>query len=123
VVQQAAQRIGFEVKPEPRPEQGFYYRSDHFSFARAGIPAFSIKMGDEFFGKPPDYGRRLFEEYNTKHYHRPSDEYREDWDFSGIEQIARFGFLIGLDAANLAELPTWQPGDEFLPARQKSWSH
>jgi Zn-dependent M28 family amino/carboxypeptidase len=121
VVEQAARRIGFEIKPEPRPEQGFYYRSDHFSFARAGIPAFSIKMGDEFFGKPPGYGRQLFEEYNTKHYHRPSDEYREDWDFSGIEQIARFGFLIGLDAANLSELPTWRPGDEFLPARQKSW--
>ncbi len=122
VVEQAARRIGFEIKPEPRPEQGFYYRSDHFSFARAGIPAFSIKMGDEFFGKPPDYGRRLFEDYNARHYHRPSDEYREDWDFSGIEQIARFGFLIGLDAANLATLPTWKPGDEFLPARQKSLS-
>lgn len=113
IVEQAARRIGFEIKPEPRPEQGFFYRSDHFSFARAGIPAFSIKMGDEFFGKPPGYGRQLFEEYNAKHYHRPSDEYREDWDFSGIEQIARFGFLIGLDAANLPELPDWRPGEEF----------
>ncbi|MCS6954318.1 MAG: M28 family peptidase [Bryobacterales bacterium] len=113
IVEQAARRMGLEIKPESRPEQGFYYRSDHFSFARAGIPAFSIKMGDEFFGKPEGYGRQLFEEYNAKHYHRPSDEYREDWDFSGIEQMARFGFLIGLDAANLPELPDWLPGSEF----------
>jgi Zn-dependent M28 family amino/carboxypeptidase len=105
VVEDAARRMGFGIKPDTHPEQGSYYRSDHFSFARAGIPAFSISMGSEFLGKAPDFGEKLFEEFNVKHYHQPSDEYHEDWDFSGLEQIAKFGMLVGVDAANLEELP------------------
>ena len=120
VVQHIARRMNLSIQPDPRPEQGSYYRSDHFSLARVGIPAFSISEGTSFLGKPADYGRRIFEEYNSKHYHQPSDEYREDWDFSGLEQMARFGFLIGLEAANQDRLPTWNPGDEFLAAREKS---
>ena len=105
VVEEAARRMGYEIKPETHPEQGHYYRSDHFSFAQAGMPAFSIGMGSEFLGKPPGFGEKLFEEFNSQHYHQPSDEYHEDWDFSGLEQIARFGMLIGVDAANLEETP------------------
>jgi len=120
LVQQAAQRMELTIKPDPRPEQGSYYRSDHFSLARVGIPAFSIEGGTEFVGKPADYGARLFEEFNSKHYHQPSDEYHEDWDFSGLEQMARFGMLIGIEAANRDGLPTWKAGDEFLAAREKS---
>lgn len=120
LVQEAARRMGLQIKPDPRPEQGLFYRSDHFSFARAGIPAFSIKMGNEFEGKPGDFGETVFREYNARHYHQPSDEYREDWDLAGMEQMSRFGLLIGLDAANADRLFTWRPGDEFLPARQNS---
>jgi len=120
LVQQAAERLDLIIKPDPRPEQGSYYRSDHFSLARVGVPAFSIEGGTEFVGKPADYGTALFEEYNSRHYHQPSDEYREDWDFSGLEQMARFGMLIGVDAANQDKLPTWKAGDEFLAAREKS---
>ena len=120
LVQQTAARFGLEIQPDPRPEQGSYYRSDHFSFARAGIPSFTIAHGNEFFGKPKEFGEELFREFNTKHYHRPSDEYREDWDFAGLEEMARFGFVLGTQAANIDKLPTWNPGDEFLPARQKS---
>jgi Zn-dependent M28 family amino/carboxypeptidase len=120
VVQQIARRMNLVIKPDPRPEQGSYYRSDHFSLARVGIPAFTIGEGSEFLGRPADYGREVFEEYNSKHYHRPSDEYHEDWDFSGLEEMARFGFLIGLEAANQDRLPSWRPGDEFLAAREKS---
>jgi Zn-dependent M28 family amino/carboxypeptidase len=112
-VQEAARRMNLEIKPDPRPEQGTYYRSDHFSFARAGIPAFSIEGGNEFLGKPPGYGDRVFEEFNSKHYHQPSDEYHDDWDFSGMEQFARFGFLINEMVANQTALPRWNPGDEF----------
>ena len=119
-VQEAAQRMNLAIRPDPEPEQGSYYRSDHFSFARAGIPAFSVDMGEEFLGKPQGYGRKMLDEYEAKQYHMPSDEYREDWDFSGLEHIARFGFLLGQSAANLEELPTWNAGDEFLAARQKS---
>lgn len=120
VVQNVAKRLRLEIKPDPRPEQGTYYRSDHFSFAKAGIPAFSVSMGTQFEGKPVDFGNTVFQEYNSKNYHQPSDEYREDWDFSGLEEIAKFGFLIGADAAALPALPTWRPNDEFLPARKKS---
>jgi Zn-dependent M28 family amino/carboxypeptidase len=119
-VEEAARRMNLEIEPDPHPEQGHYYRSDHFSFARAGIPAFSINMGSEFLGEPSGYGNKVFEEFNSKHYHQPSDEYKEDWDFSGIEQMARFGFLVGTSAANLEKLPTWKQEDEFLTAREKS---
>ncbi|MGA2436371.1 MAG: M28 family peptidase [Bryobacteraceae bacterium] len=120
LVQQEARRMNLEIVPEDHPEQGHFYRSDHFSFARAGVPSFSIDEGIHFLGKPAGFGEKITEEYRTKHYHQPSDEYRDDWDFSGLEQMARFGFLVGVDTANLDQLPTWRPGDEFLPAREKS---
>lgn len=104
LVQEAARRMGYEIKPETHPEQGHYFRSDHFSFARVGMPAFSIGEGSEFLGKPADFGEKLFEEFNARHYHQPSDEFHDDWDFSGLEQIARFGMLLGIDAANAEEL-------------------
>ena len=113
LVEEAARRMGYEIKPEAHPEQGHYYRSDHFSFARAGMPSFSISMGTQFLGKPADFGEKLFEEFNALHYHQPSDEFHEDWDFSGLEQIARFGMLIGIDAANAEELGRFKKGDEF----------
>ncbi len=119
-VQEAARRMNLVIDPDPRPEQGSYYRSDHFSFAQVGIPSFTIDEGDQFAGKPEGYGAKMFEEFNAKHYHQPSDEYHDDWDFSGIEQMARFGFLLGQSAANMEKLPTWNPGDEFLAARLKS---
>jgi hypothetical protein len=77
-------------------------------------------MGTEYLGKPADFSEKIFNDYNEKNYHSPSDEYRDDWDFAGMEQMAQFGFLLGLDAANASTLPTWKPGDEFLSARQKS---
>jgi Zn-dependent M28 family amino/carboxypeptidase len=120
VVQAAAQRMGLTIKPDPRPEQGSFYRSDHFSMAKVGIPAFTVAAGSDFIGKPPGFGEQVFREFNAKHYHQPSDEFREDWDFSGLVQMARFGMAIAIDAANRDALPTWNPGDEFLPARQKS---
>ncbi|HUS06332.1 MAG TPA: M28 family peptidase [Bryobacteraceae bacterium] len=116
-VQQAARRFSYQIQPDPHPEQGSFYRSDHFSLARVGVPAFSIKMGSEPRAGGSSGGDQVFQEYNTKHYHQPSDEFHDDWDFSGIERAARFGMLIGMDAANQDKLPTWVQGDEFLPAR------
>ncbi len=120
LVQEAAKRLGLAISPDPRPYAGTYYRSDHFMFARIGIPAFSINRGDDLAGRPSGTGAKLFEEFNTQHYHQPSDEYHDDWDFSGLEIYARLGFLIGMDAANISTLPTWKAGDEFLPARVAS---
>ena len=120
VVEQAARRMELKIQPDSHPEQGSYYRSDHFSLAHAGVPAFSIEQGTEYYGKPVEYGEKIFQEYNDKHYHQPSDEYHDDWDFSGMVQVAQFGLLIGTTVANQDALPTWHAGDEFLPARQKS---
>src|SRR5262249_40127671 len=102
------------------PEQGTFYRSDHFSFARAGVPAFSIREGNDFAGKPAGFGEDAFRDYNEKRYHQPADEYKDDWDFAGLEEVAKFGFTLGAAAANINRMPTWNPGDEFLPAREKS---
>ncbi len=122
LVERDAKSMDLKIGSDPTPEQGHYYRSDHFSLARVGIPAFSISQGREYIGKPADFGKTIFEQYNAEHYHRPSDEYHADWDFSGMEQMAEFGLRIGIDAANLPKLPTWNSGDEFLRAREKSES-
>ncbi|MGD0500710.1 MAG: M28 family peptidase [Bryobacteraceae bacterium] len=111
--QQIAQRLNLAVAPDAEPEQGEYFRSDHFSFARAGIPAFSIGHATEFAGKPKGWGAQAFEEYNSKHYHQPSDEFQADWDFTAVRQAAEFGFLLGQAIANQDQLPGWRPGDPF----------
>jgi len=121
LVDQTARSFQLTIKPDPRPEQGHYYRSDHFSLARVGIPAFTVSQGDDYIGKPPGWGQKAFDDYNAKHYHQPSDHFDPAWDFSGLAQLATFGFQIGLQVANQASLPSWQPGDEFLAARLKSW--
>jgi Zn-dependent M28 family amino/carboxypeptidase len=120
IVENAAKRMNLAIIPDPRPSAGLFYRSDHFSFARVGIPSFSVENGENFVGKPDGFGRQAIKEFTDKRYHQPADEYKDDWDFAGMEQYAQFGLLIGLDVANQDALPTWRAGDEFLPARQAS---
>lgn len=112
-VQAIAKRLDLAISPDAEPEQGHYFRSDHFSFAHAGIPAFSIEHATEFAGKPADYYTKLYEEYNGRHYHQPSDEFQEDWDFTAVQQVAEFGFLLGQDVANQERLADWRAGDSF----------
>jgi Zn-dependent M28 family amino/carboxypeptidase len=104
LVQSVAQRHQLTLRPDPRPEAGGYYRSDHFSFARVGIPAFSVNMGNDYEGKPQGFAAEIGKKM-AAHYHQPSDEYSEDWDFSGLEQFARFGFALGVEIANLEKIP------------------
>jgi Zn-dependent M28 family amino/carboxypeptidase len=120
IVQNTAQRFRFMIQPDPRPEAGSYYRSDHFSFAKVGVPAFSVKNGTHYAGKDAEYGKKIREEYTAKSYHQPSDEYHENWDLSGMEEMAKFTFTIGLTASNMEQVGTWKKGDEFLGAREKS---
>ncbi len=100
LAQQIAARLNLEISQDGQPEQGHYFRSDHFSFAHVGIPAFSIEHATEFAGKPPGYGQTMWQEYNSKHYHQPSDEFQSDWDFTALQQAAQFGFLLGREIAN-----------------------
>ncbi|HEX4748431.1 MAG TPA: M28 family peptidase [Bryobacteraceae bacterium] len=120
LVQRDAARMQLDIAPDPVPEQGHYYRSDHFSLARIGVPSFSISPGTNYVGKPAGFGQAAWEDFNANRYHQPSDEYHQEWDVSGMVQLAQFGLNLGLDIANTPKLPSWKSGDEFLPARQKS---
>lgn len=111
--QAVARRLNLAITPDTEPEQGHYFRSDHFSFAHVGIPAFSIGHATQFAGKPADFYDKSWQEFNAKHYHQPSDEFHSDWDFTALAQAAEFGFILGSDIANQDALPGWKPGDPF----------
>ena len=113
LAQQIAKRLNLALSPDAQPEAGHYFRSDHFSLSKAGVPAFSVEHATEFVGKPAGYGQKMYEEYNSKHYHQPSDEFQESWDFTALAQVAEFGFLLGRDIANQDKLVDWKPGQQF----------
>jgi Zn-dependent M28 family amino/carboxypeptidase len=118
VAQQVADHQGRELKPDEALDQGYYYRSDQFNFAKIGVPAFYFRGGSDFVGRPAGWGNERIAEYNDNDYHQPSDELRDDWSFDGMVQDARFGFFAGLIVANADDMPAWNPGDEFEAARQ-----
>jgi Zn-dependent M28 family amino/carboxypeptidase len=119
-VEATAKEFRLAIRPDARPEAGHFYRSDHFSLARVGIPAFSINEGMKYKGHPEFWGLEQEREYVEKHYHQPSDEYHAEMDFVGDSAMARFGFALGWEAASLPKLIGWQRGDEFEAARAKS---
>lgn len=114
--------MGLTIVPDLEPEQGHYYRSDHFSMGKVGVPAFSVDAGFDFIGKGKDWGRKQSEDYRENRYHQPSDEFDPKWDWSEGVQMAQLGFWLGWDAANAASMPNWVPGDEFRATRDKSLS-
>jgi len=120
VIEAMAKTFRLTIRPDARPEAGHYYRSDHFSLARVGIPSFSINEGVKYKGHDAAWGLQEAEEYTSKHYHQPSDEYHPSMDFTGDAVMARFGFALGWEAASQTRLVGWQKGDEFEPARLKS---
>lgn len=122
VVQSTARDFRLTIRPDARPEAGHYYRSDHFSLARVGIPSFSINEGMKYKGHDVPWGMQQAEDFTAKHYHQPSDEYHPDMDFTGDAAIARFGFALGWKAASWPQQIGWEKGDEFEPARLKSQS-
>jgi Zn-dependent M28 family amino/carboxypeptidase len=105
-VQSIASRYWLTIAPDPRPEQGSFFRSDHFPFAKAGVAAFSVNAGTAYLADGEAKRARLLE-YQKAHYHQPSDEYRADWDFSGMEEMSRFGMALGLAAANADKRVEW----------------
>jgi Zn-dependent M28 family amino/carboxypeptidase len=119
-VQALSKEFRLNIRPDSRPEAGHYYRSDHFSLARVGIPAFSINEGMKYKGHDVAWGTQQADEFTAKHYHQPSDEYHPEMDFTGDAAIARFGFALGWQAATMPNLVGWEKGDEFEAARMKS---
>ncbi len=119
-IQMVAKDFDLKLVPDSQPSAGHYYRSDHFSLARVGIPAFSIDNGDLYEGHDEAWGRAQSEDFVAHHYHQPSDEYHADWNFSGNAKMARFGFVLGWLASEQSKPVEWQSGDEFEAARKTS---
>jgi Zn-dependent M28 family amino/carboxypeptidase len=117
IVEATAKDFRLTIRADSHPEAGYYYRSDHFSLARVGIPSFSVNEGMKYRGHDEAWGLAQDEEYNKKHYHQPSDEYRPEMDFTGDGTMARFGFVLGWQAAMQQRLIGWEKGDEFEAAR------
>ncbi|HTE45714.1 MAG TPA: M28 family metallopeptidase, partial [Gemmatimonadaceae bacterium] len=105
------------VRPDAEPEKGFYYRSDHFEFAKQGVPALDAEPGIEFVGKPAGYGIQKRDEYTTKDYHSVTDDIKPDWDFSGAVQDVQTLFKTGYAVTQSSALPQWKPGNEFKAKR------
>ena len=108
------------MRPDAEPEKGFYYRSDHFEFAKQGVPALDTDAGLDFIGKPNGYGMRKRDEYTAKDYHKPSDEVKRDWDLSGGVQDVRTLFRVGYVVAQTEAMPEWKPGNEFKAKRDST---
>jgi Zn-dependent M28 family amino/carboxypeptidase len=111
---------GMRISPEEHPERGYFYRSDHFSFAKAGIPAVSIGAGTDVVGKPAGWGAEQEEDYTAHRYHQPSDAYRPDFDLSGAVQLSQIVLRFSLSLANAAGVPEWNRDAEFRSVRTKS---
>ncbi len=119
-VESTAKAFGLAIVPDSNPGAGHYYRSDHFSFARVGVPSFSIGSGDLYQGHDRQWGLKKASDFVAKDYHQPSDEYHPDMDFRADGELARFGVALGWQAADQAAEIGWKQGDEFDKARKAS---
>jgi Zn-dependent M28 family amino/carboxypeptidase len=107
------------VNPDPESEKGFYYRSDHFEFAKEGVPALYTDSGIDYIGKDANYSKQKRDEYTEKDYHKPSDEIKPDWDLAGAVEDARLLTMIGYSVAQDDKYPEWKAGSEFKAKRDE----
>lgn len=115
---QVAARQGRVLAPDPEPEKGFYYRSDHFPFAQQGVPGLNADSGIDYVGKPAGYGKKVRDDYTANDYHKPSDVIKPDWDLSGTVQDLQLLWMVGWEVANANRYPQWKPGTEFYARRK-----
>ena len=120
IVTAIASEQGRVVKPDQFADRGYFYRSDQFSFAKIGVPAMYLDTGTDFVDRPEGWGREQVNHYTDVHYHQPSDEYDDSWNFDGMIADAMLGFWVGLGIANADAMPQWNEGDEFEAARLES---
>jgi Zn-dependent M28 family amino/carboxypeptidase len=115
----AAAAQGRVLRADPKPENGGYFRSDHFPFAKQGVPAINAGGGDDYIGKPAGWGQQVQDAYTAQHYHKPSDEIRPDWDLSGAMEDMQIYYAIASRAAETVRWPEWKPGSEFKARRDR----
>jgi Zn-dependent M28 family amino/carboxypeptidase len=113
---------GRVIKPEATPEKGSFYRSDHFSFAKLGVPMVYAKSGEDMVNGGVAAGHAAAEDYTTNRYHKPQDEYDPTWNWAGAVQDLRIYYRIGRELANSAVWPNWYPSAEFRAIRDRSRS-
>ncbi|HKP68010.1 MAG TPA: M28 family peptidase, partial [Pyrinomonadaceae bacterium] len=116
VVNEAARERNLTVEGDMRPEQGFFFRSDHFPFARVGVPSMSLRHGDDFVTPLKGETLAFFKDYTAKYYHQASDEYHDWWDASAMVQEAELALAIGIKLANMNAMPRFKDSDEFAAA-------
>lgn len=121
-LKRAVLEAGRVIVAEPTPEKGFYYRSDHFSMAKLGVPMLYARSGMDMADGGPERGRQLFEDYTSNRYHKPSDEYDPNWNWDGAIADLKLYFAVGRELADGDTWPNWVKGDEFRAARDKSRS-
>jgi Zn-dependent M28 family amino/carboxypeptidase len=119
-VEATAKRFGLAIVPDPRPSAGSYYRSDHFSLSRVGIPSFSVDSGSLYEGHDRAWGVAQEKAFNDNDYHNFSDNFHDDWDFTGDAKLVKFGMDLGWQVIHLPKTVEWKHGDEFEAARLKS---
>ncbi len=110
---------GMYITPDPKPEAGYYYRSDHISLAKKGVPMLYADGGIEHEVKGREYGEKFADDYTKNRYHAPADEYDESWDLSGIEQVTEILYELGNNMANSRDWPNWYETAEFRSLRDK----
>jgi Zn-dependent M28 family amino/carboxypeptidase len=118
----AARRQAREFSPDPRPEAGSFFRSDHFPFAKVGVPAISFRNGLDLVKGGEAAGKKMSDDYNEARYHQPDDEWSADWDLSGAAQDTTLLYIIGYEMANSRRWPEWEAGSEFKAVRDKTAS-
>lgn len=113
-----AEQQGRKVVPDPEPEKGYFFRSDHLEFLRKGVPAlFFLHPGSDYVGRSPDYGAKKRKEYLTYDYHKVTDKVKTDWDLSGTVDDVNLLLQVGLELVQSNERPSWNPSSEFAPKR------
>ncbi len=120
VASRVASYVGRTLHGDQFPDQGYYYRSDQFSFAKIGVPGMYLDGGVEIIGKPEGWGKQQIDAYTTHDYHQPSDELTDDWVFDGMVADTRFGLLTTYLIAQADQMQSWNPGDEFAAAREQA---
>jgi Zn-dependent M28 family amino/carboxypeptidase len=122
VARSVAAAQGPVIEPEAEAEKGHSYRSDHFNFAKQGVPALAAGAGSEYEGHPPGWGQQKRDEYTARYYHSPADDIKADWVTSGAVQDCEFYLAVGYRVANADKIPEWAPGNEFRATRERMLS-
>ena len=119
IINEVLKERGMTFSPDEHPEQGFFFRSDHFPFAKVGVPSLNVESGTDYVGQDKEAARKRFEEYNTLHYHQPSDNFDPSWRYDGLVQNLEISLAIGMKVSNAPKLPAFKSSDEFAAAQPK----